>query len=390
MITVTVTVYSFFMAVLCSTVLILLAHGLRKKPAFIRNFGVSTLLFFYALCWIRMTFPFEFPFVQEIGLEYGYSDFFQIVQHEEFQMGQVTFHILDLATVVWVTGAICLVVLFLVRYLMGRRKLARFEQNRTPLADGVLEKVKKEARYNLPVKVLLCPEIGIPMGIGILKKRILLPQRTYTEEELYFILKHEYTHFCNHDLAVKFLICLFCCIFWWNPVVYLLRQDVGEILEIKCDLTVAEDFSKREKEGYLTVILQFLKQPARRETKGLASVTARLFSKKKGQIMVERFRYLTQPVRKAVFWNRLAILAVSVALFFVSYVFVLQPYYEPPISEMLPAGQEGNVEIVEVSYLVKHADGSYYAVLSNGVETAISDETLDMMLSQNYEVKEES
>ena len=106
-------------------------------------------------------------------------------------------------------------------------------------------------------------------------------------------------------------------------MVYLLRQDLGEILEIKCDLTVAEDFSKREKEGYLTVILQFLKQPARQEAKGLASVAARLFSKNKGQIMVERFRYLTQPVRKAVFWNRLAILTVSVALFFVSYVFVL-------------------------------------------------------------------
>ncbi len=390
MITVTVTVYSFFMAVLCSTVLILLAHGLRKKPAFIRNFGVSTLLFFYALCGIRMTFPFEFPFVQEIGLEHGYSDFFQIVRHEEFQMGQVTFHILDLATVVWVTGAICLLVLFLVRYLMGRRKLARFEQNRTPLADGVLEKVKKESRYNLPVKVLLCPEIGIPMGIGILKKRILLPQRTYTEEELYFILKHEYTHFCNHDLAVKFLICLFCCIFWWNPVVYLLRQDVGEILEIKCDLTVAEDFSKREKEGYLTVILQFLKQPARQEAKGFASVAARLFSKNKGQIMVERFRYLTQPVRKAVFWNRLAILTVSVALFFVSYVFVLQPHYDPPVSEMVPEGQGNNTKIVEASYLVKHADGSYSLVLSDGMEIDISGDSLDMMLSQNYEVKEES
>lgn len=386
----TVTVYSFFMAVLCSTVLILLAHGLRKKPAFIRNFGVSTLLFFYALCWIRMTFPFEFPFVQEIGLEYGYSDFFQIVRHEEFQVGQVTFRILDLATVVWVIGAICLVVLFLVRYLMGRRKLARFEQNRTPLADGVLERVKKEARYNLPVKVLLCPEIGIPMGIGILKKRILLPQRTYTEEELYFILKHEYTHFCNHDLAVKFLICLFCCIFWWNPVVYLLRQDLGEILEIKCDLTVAEDFSKREKEGYLTVILQFLKQPARQEAKGLASVAARLFSKNKGQIMVERFRYLTQPVRKAVFWNRLAILAVSVALFFVSYVFVLQPRYNPPVSDMIPTGQQSSTEIVEVSYLVKRADGSYIMVMSNGSVVSVSGEILDMMLSQNYEVKEES
>ncbi len=57
---------------------------------------------------------------------------------------------------------------------------------------------------------------------------------------------------------------------------------------------------------------------------------------------------------------------------------------------MIPEGQGNNTKIVEVSYLVKHADGSYYAVLSNGVETAISDETLDMMLSQNYEVKEES
>lgn len=48
------------------------------------------------------------------------------------------------------------------------------------------------------------------------------------------------------------------------------------------------------------------------------------------------------------------------------------------------------MEIVEVSYLVKHSDGSYSIVMSNGSEVAIAGDTLDVMLSQNFEVKEES
>ena len=57
---------------------------------------------------------------------------------------------------------------------------------------------------------------------------------------------------------------------------------------------------------------------------------------------------------------------------------------------MIPEGQGNNTKIVEASYLVKHADGSYSLVLSDGMEIDISGDSLDMMLSQNYEVKEES
>lgn len=92
-----------------------------------------------------------------------------------------------------------------------------YAANRDSRAERVLERVKGESWRTPAVKVCICPTIDIPMGTGIFRHYICLPDREYGGEELYCVLKHEYTHFCNHDLAVKFLVHLFsfagsCCI----------------------------------------------------------------------------------------------------------------------------------------------------------------------------------
>ncbi len=52
------------------------------------------------------------------------------------------------------------------------------------------------------VSVCICPTLDIPMGTGLFRHRICLPEHEYTQEEMNYILKHEYTHFCNRDLTV--------------------------------------------------------------------------------------------------------------------------------------------------------------------------------------------
>lgn len=384
-----VSVFSFWMAMLCSTVLILLVHLLRKKPGFIRSFGVSTLLFLYFLCFFRMVVPLELPFVQVIGLEKGYAALFELARAGEVALQGFQLNLLEFLFILWVGVAVCRFLYFVGRYLWEKRKLERFQHNRSPLAEQVFVRVQEENSKHLQVRVFVCPDIPGPMGIGIRKKDILLPHRDYTEEELYYVLQHEYTHFVHRDLTVRFLTCVFVCVFWWNPAVYLLDRDVEQMLEIKCDLAVTDGRSKSEKIAYLTAILSALRDGGEEKNPAFPAGT-HLLPRRMDNALLERFHMITRGENaKRASWHRLALLTVSVALLFASYLFVIQPKYDPNVDDYL-LGNHSDLDIVDISYLIAHDDGTYTAVMSNGESFSVTDEkTIELMLLEDYTIKED-
>ena len=384
-----VSVFSFWMAMLCSTVLILLVHLLRKKPGFIRSFGVSTLLFLYFLCFFRMVVPLELPFVQVIGLEKGYAALFELARAGDVALQGFQLNLLEFLFILWVGVAVCRFLYFVGRYLWEKRKLERFQHNRSPLAEQVFVRVQEENSKHLQVRVFVCPDIPGPMGIGIRKKDILLPHRDYTEEELYYVLQHEYTHFVHRDLTVRFLTCVFVCVFWWNPAVYLLNRDVEQMLEIKCDLAVTDGRSKSEKIAYLTAILSALRDGGEEKNPAFPAGT-HLLPRRMDNALLERFHMITRGENaKRASWHRLALLTVSVALLFASYLFVIQPKYDPNVDDYL-LGNHSDLDIVDISYLIAHDDGTYTAVMSNGESFSVTDEkTIELMLLEDYTIKED-
>ena len=59
-----ITFFSLLMSVIWSSALIILNHICRKKPFFIREFGVTNLLCLYLFSMIRMMVPYEFSFAR--------------------------------------------------------------------------------------------------------------------------------------------------------------------------------------------------------------------------------------------------------------------------------------------------------------------------------------
>ena len=57
--------------------------------------------------------------------------------------------------------------------------------------------------YQLKVQGYTAANIESAFGIGVIHKRIILPDKDYTEAELRYVLLHEYTHFLKHDTVVK-------------------------------------------------------------------------------------------------------------------------------------------------------------------------------------------
>lgn len=109
---------------------------------------------------------------------------------------------------------------------------------------------KKE---NIPV--FTSAIVHSPMLVGICRPQIILPMQHYTEEQVGFIVSHEYAHYKRKDLAVKLLLAWGKTLHWFNPFVHYMERRAGKDIELLCDSQVVGNFTKEEKKQYGQMLL---------------------------------------------------------------------------------------------------------------------------------------
>lgn len=382
-------IYSVVMSVVCGSTIILAIHLLRKKPVFLRRFGASTILFLYGICIVRLLFPFEFPFTKVVAWSAGLNGFYRTVYRNKVMiLDALEINLAGAACFLWFAVALFLAVTFIYKYMITQKKIRSYTANQSTNSEKIIKDIQAETGHRQDICVCTCPLIEIPMSIGMRNKMILLPDKKYTDEALRYILKHECVHHYNHDLLTIFLVRLFCCIFWWNPLAYLLRNDVLQMLEIKCDLDVTRKMDDSQITEYLTTIVSELKSAANKAaTRFGSTVSVQLIEKNDRFSAVERFKIVTQPDKRNSRVFQTAFLTLFTVLFFASYLFILQPRYDPPAEEI---NADGYVDIsAEGAYLIKHKNGAWSYVLPDGTVASAREETTKVLIQDGIEIKEE-
>ena len=362
-----VSVFSLLMSVLWSSLIILVAHLLRRKAFFLRRVGAPVLVVFYLLSVGRMVLPVEFPFSREVPLRSWFSTAVQAVCIEEHQLGDFGWTWAQAACLCWAAVGIILLLWFSFRYWRAVRRMTQ-SLARDPLAEEILQSIRKESKRSLKVQVFRSERASTPMGVGIFRRKIILPCGEIPPQELEYILRHEYTHFLHGDLWVKLLTQVYCCLFWWNPLVYLLRRDLPQILEIRCDMAVTKDYTVSQKAEYLQTIVNSLKRMGKeRDTSRQFLVSARLLASEDSLSLVERFRLISggQEPRRLM---TASLVTGALCLLFVSYLFIFQSAYDPPEDDLVA---DDFLLILnsdfDNAYLFRHDDGTYTLVSKSGL-----------------------
>lgn len=385
-----VSVFSLLMSVLWSSLIILVAHLLRRKAFFLRRVGAPVLVVFYLLSVGRMVLPVEFPFSREVPLRSWFSTAVQAVCIEEHQLGDFGWTWAQAACLCWAAVGIILLLWFSFRYWRAVRRMTQ-SLARDPLAEEILQSIRKESRRSLKVQVFRSERASTPMGVGIFRRKIILPCGDIPQRELEYILRHEYTHFLHGDLWVKLLTQVYCCLFWWNPLVYLLRRDLPQILEIRCDMAVTKDYTVSQKAEYLQTIVNSLKRMGKeRDTSRQFLVSARLLASEDSLSLLERFRLISggQEPRRLM---TASLVTGALCLLFVSYLFIFQSAYEPGEQDYLDISSNPFLVVdFGEAYLVKHSDGTYSLVTEGGTTYVVDDqEVIADFLESNFVVLEE-
>ena len=355
-----ITLFSFVTAVLLSSLLIVALYLSRKSVKTIRMLNFGYLACLYLFCLGRMFFSVELPFATVINAP-SLMNPVHDVNEANLPMMEGTFWVSDLLLLVWVVGSILLFAQFLIRYHRGKRDIDRLPKQENQVLQKILDELQRGNKRRIPIQVLCCSGLSTPCGIGLFRRQILLPSQEYTEEELFHILRHELQHFQTHDLLVKWMIRVFQCLFWWNPLVYLLGKDMDQVLEIKCDLSVVKNYSRQETLAYMRTIKSQLEQAIHTE-KIVPVASASLVGNFAMSNVEERFLYLAESLkpnqRKEL--PKPAFAVLFAALIMASYSFVLQSSYEAP--ELDENGEKIQYMQEDEIKLLHKKDGSYQEI----------------------------
>lgn len=166
--------------------------------------------------------------------------------------------VIKIAAAIWVAGFAIVFGYYLVSHLTFRHRILK---DAVAITDEMTLKVwedeKEYANIHKQFGIVISKETKTPLSIGMLRRttKVVIPQRTYTEEELHLIFRHELVHIGREDSCTKFFL-LFCtALGWFNPLMWAAMRMSADDLELSCDETVLLDVEEDVRKKYAELIL---------------------------------------------------------------------------------------------------------------------------------------
>ena len=161
------------------------------------------------------------------------------------------FHWAAVLTGVWAVGfALCAG-----RCLLGYAWLSgRIRQTATapaPEALAMLAELDPSGR----VRFVESAAVDTPLLLGLFTPVIVLPPQVRDPDRLRDILTHELTHARRHDLLYKWFAALTVSAHWFNPLMILVRREIGRACELACDEAVIKTLDAPARQHYGETLL---------------------------------------------------------------------------------------------------------------------------------------
>ena len=348
-------------------------------------FSISGLLLFYIFCIIRIVLPVELPFTRVIELEGIYNKLINFLDLPVWKSGFVV-KAKYLIIGIWVMVAFVLLIRLAYQYIISLREINRYDIDTTYDYKDFLKKIAlengKKETYSKPI-ILTSPSITSPISFGLFKKFIILPNKQYSNQEMHYILMHEYTHILNGDLVVKLMVHFMCCIYWWNPIVYLLRVDLEQTLEIKCDLAVTRHLNSKQRADYLETIVSVIKNGkiTKQNNKDILTGSIGLCGAPHIDIK-ERFKLVAEQKIHSKKLGFVILIPFSIALL-LSYTIVLQSRFEAPQNEVDTDSKTREVDAYD-TYIKKDKAGVYHIIIQGKESSIVNEDTALLMQEDGF------
>ena len=353
---------SFLMMILWSILFGLLFVIVRKTKLLRNRLGITACIVVCICLYIRMMIPYDIGLFQRVQIDWEwFCNWYDLLNMKKLFFGRFSFS--QILCVIWIVAAVILLLLRTFLSLRIRHRVSVSSIPATSRMQKALEEIMKEGGFHRKPEIVIIRSFRSSYSIGLLHQKIIMPARDYSDKELYYILLHEMMHFRSGDLWLMAAANIMCCVFWWNPLSFMLQRELETVLEVRCDIRVSDGRSKEERTEYLRTIITTMQEAGpkeKRKTSRKNSIWSGIgFARTDTyeSMMHERFTAVAEGEK--LFGDRKSLsflwIAAMVGLLIVSYSIVIFPYHQPELSE----DEEVSRVMSEDIWITEQKNGQY-------------------------------
>lgn len=144
--------------------------------------------------------------------------------------------VIAVAIVVWLAGAFAMLFYALVSWLVLRSKV----KEATPLKENIF----------------ICDRIATPFVAGLFKPKIYLPSNL-SNSDTECVTAHEKSHVRRGDHLWKLFAYLLLCVYWFNPVMWVVYKSFCKDVELACDAKAIKNTTPLYRKFYAQKLVAF-------------------------------------------------------------------------------------------------------------------------------------
>lgn len=351
-----------------------------KSHRRIMQINLSIMLLGILLVVLRLLVPMEFSFQQTIREKNILPSIFLILYTPVLESVITGIYVYHIILLVWGLGILFFSIKNLLCYIRFLYLMNREEDICDEKVKNTIKKIEDIYRKSTNFKIIMTSKVSVPMYFGLLRPLIILPKIELSDQELYYILGHEATHYYNNDLWIKLFVEFISIVYWWNPFVFILKHEVDKILEIRVDKAVTKTFNESEKVNYLECLIRIAKETA---SSKISNFTLS-FDSRTTSVLSQRFHIILDGEEsKNSKVKNIILFALMIVIFIISSFVVFEPY------SINRKDQEKTLELTpKDAYLIINADNGYDIYVNNeyfATVTKIKDSYSDLLIYNNLE-----
>ena len=342
------------MSFLFANFIIILLYLVFRNQKLMVKLGIPILSIGLGITVLRMFLPFEFVFLSHNvylpKIPSYLLDYFLGYHH----FGNC-FSLWTFAVIIWISGTLYLAARYIINECIFASNLKKNCHKLPEHAKAFLifQKIQEEFPKTRNISLYTLPQVCTPMIYGLLRPYILLPEKLdLDEEQLYFVLRHEASHYLHHDLFLKLFINILSIVYWWNPCTRLLSEQTNSIIEMRVDRSVAKVPSQKVK--YLECLLA-VAEKIMVSNSSINSCNVISLCSKSPSILTQRFSMLMDDSKDIFYKIKMTLfMCIGIFLFVLSFWFIFEPDCIYTDNNNI-----GITPTVENSYFIERTDGKY-------------------------------
>lgn len=253
------------MCILASNLLIILCTCILRSKTILISIGYPLLGGIILLILVRLLLPFEFSFMKTFWMPIPVSNFIvTFILHHGICIGNIQLSIWNILLLFWFLGSSLFLVRFLHIYFLSAAHIKEYEVSEhldaVPVYQEQIDAICRELKKKNNFRLVVLSDIQVPLYFYYKGPYIIFPDALdCSQEELYFILRHEMSHHFHHDMVLKYTVALLCIFYWWNPFCRLLKKQCDTVLEMRVDDSLTGRDSDRTV-AYLNCLIKAAKK----------------------------------------------------------------------------------------------------------------------------------